>query len=342
VSISPADPGPGDTLLCEVDVDAPDADYDTISYSAVWTRDGATTTGSTSTFSNDTIPSSSTSIGEAWVCTVTPNDGEDEGATDDASVTISLPTFTEGCTDTLLSVGTPTIEMTGFLTDGNWGPDHHVAGMDGFWVFEGQDDDYFERYLTLEGGVTSGHTLDEYWAGTGQVVFDGHMYTLEADTAELIKFDLSSETEVARASLTGVSGDAAYAYAWGVHTTTDLDTDGEDLMIIHSSSAAGGKFQVSKIHPGTLAVLSTWTAPSGHKNEYNNAFIACGVLYAMEGFWADTTISYAWEIGTTSVWDPSIAWDVIHYLTATQYSSLHDTIYAYDGGRLLTFTPTWE
>jgi hypothetical protein len=124
-----------------------------------------------------------------------------------------------------------------------------------------------------------------------------------------------------------------------------MDTDGEDLMIIHSSPGAGGKFQVSKIHPGTLAVLSTWTAPSGIKSAYDTAFIACGVLYAIEGFWADTTISYAWEIGTSSasaVWDPDIAWDVISYLTATQYSSLHNTIYAYDSGQLLTFTPTWE
>jgi len=323
-------------------VDAADADYDAISYSAVWTRDGSTTTGSTTTFTSDTISASATAAGEIWICTVTPNDGEDDGATGNATVTISTPTFSEDCTDNLVSVGTPTVELAGLPTHGNWGPDHHVAGMEGFWVFEGQDDEYFERYLTPESGVASGHHLEDDWAGTGQVVFDGHVYTLEKDSDELIKFDLSSGTEVARVSLSGVSGDAEYSYTWGVYTTTDLDTDGEDLMIIHSSPGAGGKFQVSKIHPGTLAILSTWTAPSGHKSDYDTAFIACGVLYAIEGFWADTTISYAWDIGTTTIWDPGVDWEVFHYLTATQYSSVYDTIYAYDGGRLLTFTPTWE
>jgi hypothetical protein len=240
-----------------------------------------------------------------------------------------------------VEVSPPTIALSGLTTYGNWGPDHHVAGMDGYWVFESQDDDYFERYMSPETGVASGHHLEDDWAGTGQIVFDGHVYTLEKDTEELIKFDLSSGTEVARASLAGVSGDADYSYSWGVHTTTDMDTDGEDLMLIHSSPAAGGKFQVSKIHPGTLAVLSTWTAPSGIKSDYDNAFIACGVLYAIPGFWADTTVSYAWEIGSSIVWDPGVTWEVIHYFTGAQYSSADDLLYTYDGGRLMTVTPTW-
>ncbi len=133
-----------------------------------------------------------------------------------------------------------------------------------------------------------------------------------------------------------------YSYCWGGLSSIDLATDGEDLYAIYSSPGAGGKFQVSKIHSGTLAILSTATAPTGMKASYSNAFIACGVLYGIEKFYEDTTISYAWEFGTSTEWDPGVFWDVFSYFSSAQYSSVYDTIYAYDGGRLLTLTPTWE
>ena len=42
----------------------------------------------TSNFSGDTISSAHTNSGEVWVCTVTPEDGEDPGSTANTSVTI--------------------------------------------------------------------------------------------------------------------------------------------------------------------------------------------------------------------------------------------------------------
>jgi hypothetical protein len=113
-------------------------------------------------------------------------------------------------------------------------------------------------------------------------------------------------------------------------------------MVIHSSSSASGKFQVSRVNPATLAIMTTWTAPYGLKANYSNAFIACGVLYAIPNFWSDTTIDYAWEIGTSSIWDPSVSFDVVNYLTSAQYSSKDDTLYVYDNGNLVTMTPTWD
>jgi len=156
-----------------------------------------------------------------------------------------------------------------------------------------------------------------------------------------VKVDIETHIEEARASLPGVSTDGTYAYFWGTNTSVDLDTDGEDLMLIHSSVSAGGRFQVSRIHPDTLALEATWTAPSGYKADHANAFIACGVLYAMEGAFFDTSVSFAWEIGTSRTWDPGVTFEIINYLTSAQYSSRTDTLYVWDYTHMVTMTPLW-
>lgn len=78
-----------DDLVCSIDVGSTDADGDSVSYSATWTDDGVAFTGATTTsFLHDTVPAASTTGTEEWVCTVTPNDGEANGATASASVDV--------------------------------------------------------------------------------------------------------------------------------------------------------------------------------------------------------------------------------------------------------------
>ena len=87
--IEPAFPEESDSLSCIILTESTDVDGDTITYTFSWTVDGAAYSGATtSTWAGDTIPSAATTSGETWVCTVTPNDGEDDGPSDSASVTI--------------------------------------------------------------------------------------------------------------------------------------------------------------------------------------------------------------------------------------------------------------
>ncbi|MEC8423698.1 MAG: hypothetical protein VX000_07965, partial [Myxococcota bacterium] len=101
LSISPAAPTAGDALRCEVDTAAADVDGDTITYAMSWVVDGtAYTAGGTSatggtfagpgttTWTGDTVDGSDVELGQLWVCTATPNDGDDDGATADASITV--------------------------------------------------------------------------------------------------------------------------------------------------------------------------------------------------------------------------------------------------------------
>jgi hypothetical protein len=350
VTISPSSPIEGeDPLHCTISGPSIDDDLDSITYSATWTVDGASHISLTETFSGDTIPHTVTTAGEVWVCTVTPNDGEADGPTSSAAVTIGEvpfvePTLEEVCSDNLLSVGEPTVIDSGYRELGNWGPDHHISGLDGYWVFEDYDDDHFQGYSGIDGsgliGPTTSYELEDDWSGTGQLIFNGSLYYQEEDGA-IVRFDLETGEEQARTTLPGVGVDSDFDYSFGGKTSIDFDTDGEDLYVIHSSSSVSGRFQATQLNPVTLSSMGTYTAPTGQKNDHSNAFIACGILYAMGGeFWIDTTINYAWEIGSLVEWDPGVAWEGMSFFRSAQYSSADNLIYTYNGN-LMTLTPTW-
>ncbi|MEC7983594.1 MAG: hypothetical protein VX278_00440, partial [Myxococcota bacterium] len=89
LSLSPTTPiEQTDDLVCEISTEASDVDSDAITYAFSWTVDGASFSGATDTADSSTIDLSNTNAGEVWVCTATPNDGEEDGATASATVTI--------------------------------------------------------------------------------------------------------------------------------------------------------------------------------------------------------------------------------------------------------------
>ena len=78
-----------DDLVCEVSVDATDADEDAVTYTVDWEVDGVAFTGAgTTTETGDTVSADDTTEGERWTCTVTPDDGTDTGTAGDDSVKI--------------------------------------------------------------------------------------------------------------------------------------------------------------------------------------------------------------------------------------------------------------
>ena len=71
---SPANPVAGqDDIVCTVQTS--DADVDPVSVSYSWTVDSVPTTNTT-----DTVLAADIADGEVWTCTMTPNDGTDDGA----------------------------------------------------------------------------------------------------------------------------------------------------------------------------------------------------------------------------------------------------------------------
>jgi hypothetical protein len=95
-AISVNDFAPGlEDILCAVDLDSNDDDSDTINYSFAWTADGldypdsygSATGPNTTAETDDTVPAADTSLATTWICTVTPNDGDDDGTSASATAT---------------------------------------------------------------------------------------------------------------------------------------------------------------------------------------------------------------------------------------------------------------
>lgn len=95
ISIVPSVAQETENLICEVDVDSFDADNDQITYTFSWVINNILYNGSVSStnYVGDTIPFSETLEGDNWECTVTPNDGTDNGPTSSATSSV----ITLGC-----------------------------------------------------------------------------------------------------------------------------------------------------------------------------------------------------------------------------------------------------
>ncbi len=163
VSISPTAPEEGvDDLVCTVDTPSGDDDGDAITYTAAWTVDGVAYTGATTTtVTGDTIPASVTNDGELWVCTITPDDGDDDGATASDSVSI------ESSADDLIVDGT-----THVLSDGVYLYDEVMVINGGTLEIDGTVEIEANSFFVESGSTVDGDANGEA-GGVGAVVGSG-------------------------------------------------------------------------------------------------------------------------------------------------------------------------
>jgi hypothetical protein len=90
IAFSPSAPGDADNIQCTIATASTDADGDTLTYAYSWTRNGSAFTGTTTTTrSGDTVPASSTTGGDTFVCNVTASDGTATSAAATRSVTVT-------------------------------------------------------------------------------------------------------------------------------------------------------------------------------------------------------------------------------------------------------------
>lgn len=90
LEITPGEPrAEADALICAATAAATDADADVLTNRYVWTVDGVTFDGaSTTTVENDTVSAAYTAEGEVWTCGAAAWDGEVEGEPAETSVTV--------------------------------------------------------------------------------------------------------------------------------------------------------------------------------------------------------------------------------------------------------------
>ena len=84
VAIYPSNPHSTEPLNCFIEVPSEDVDEHLVTYTWAWSRDAVD-----AQTESMTVPADETSTGEAWTCTVTPNDGLADGAAGTDVVTVT-------------------------------------------------------------------------------------------------------------------------------------------------------------------------------------------------------------------------------------------------------------
>jgi hypothetical protein len=349
-------------LICHVDIESTDDDLDAISYAITWQKNTSPfSETSTTSINDDTILAENIQEGEEWTCTITPNDGEENGTSISETVTIEAAAVTyASCSTSLASLGSSTTEGSasggGSQGIGAWVAESHPNAAEQYWTFMDYDNDTLSAYSSLSdlqnGTNPTTIILDEDWSGVGHVVHDNILYYNQTDSPTIIAFDLISGAEIIQADIPDASYDTSYTYSSGGKTDIDLAIDQGYLYAIYSTQSAAGKIVVSQLDMNTLNVLSTHTASSALKNDYSAMFIACGVLYGVDStvngpcFWCtDTTIDLAWELSSTT---ESIPYIDFHnpgssgYIGGVQYNQADGLIYVTRGGQLGRITPSWN
>lgn len=116
VSITPAEPGDDDDLVCAVTAESVDPDGDAVSYRYAWALDGVD-----AGLDDPTVSAALTSAEQVWTCSVIPTDGSLEGEPGSASVTVLSDTCASWDTSGTGSyVWTADSAMPSTWIDGTW------------------------------------------------------------------------------------------------------------------------------------------------------------------------------------------------------------------------------
>uniref|UniRef100_A0A8C2WUY2 Adhesion G protein-coupled receptor L1 n=1 Tax=Cyclopterus lumpus TaxID=8103 RepID=A0A8C2WUY2_CYCLU len=134
--------------------------------------------------------------------------------------------------------------------------------------------------------ATTTYKLPNRVDGTGFVVYDGAVFYNKERTRNIVKYDLRTRIKSGEAIITNANYHDTSPYRWGGKSDIDLAVDENGLWVIYATEANNGRLVVSQVNPYTLRFEGTWET-SFDKRMASNAFMACGVLYAVRSVYQD-------------------------------------------------------
>uniref|UniRef100_A0AAR2IVT7 Adhesion G protein-coupled receptor L1a n=1 Tax=Pygocentrus nattereri TaxID=42514 RepID=A0AAR2IVT7_PYGNA len=134
--------------------------------------------------------------------------------------------------------------------------------------------------------VTTTYKLPSRVDGTGFVVYDGAVFYNKERTRNIVKYDLRTRIKSGEAIITNANYHDTSPYRWGGKSDIDLAVDEHGLWVIYATEANNGRLVVSQVNPYTLRFEGTWQT-SFEKRMASDAFVACGILYAVRSVYQD-------------------------------------------------------
>ncbi|XP_062386988.1 adhesion G protein-coupled receptor L1 [Sardina pilchardus] len=134
--------------------------------------------------------------------------------------------------------------------------------------------------------ATTTYKLPNRVDGTGFVVYDGAVFYNKERTRNIVKYDLRTRIKSGEAIIANANYHDTSPYRWGGKSDIDLAVDENGLWVIYATESNNGRLVVSQVNPYTLRFDGTWET-SFDKRLASNAFMACGVLYAVRSVYQD-------------------------------------------------------
>jgi hypothetical protein len=235
VSIEPASPTCVQDLVCSIDAVSTDADSDAISYTFTWTIDGDVfEVSEEDSPSGDTVLGMYTSCSQTWVCTVTPNDGTEDGPSGSDSV---WPDSVVPDWDPVESLADADYGFNGVASIDLSGNAVSSAGdVDG----DGLDDILIGAYYAAGSGSGSGH------AGKSYLVLGASL-------------DSTSTISLTDADYTFIGEEGGDNSGIAVSEAGDVDGDGLGDILIGAHQNEDGGYSAGKAYLILGASITTST-----------------------------------------------------------------------------------
>ncbi len=256
------------------------------------------------------------------------------------------------CSCTLTDAGRPETLVYSGSTWGQWMADPlETLGSGLYWEMDAYGDPptyTLTEYASLEDlearSASGTVSLPYAYDGTGAVVYDGYLYYNQSSGNTLVKFDLATEEVDGTLSLSSAGSHNTYPYEWGGYSDIDFAIDEQGLWVLYATRENSGRMVISSIDPDSFTLVDTWNTDSEEKTGIGNAFMVCGVMYAVEDYSSSTTrIYYAYDTAESTSSSLSITWYNEHgYNSMMAYNPTDELIYSWDSGYRVIYTPTIE
>ncbi|XP_075894602.1 adhesion G protein-coupled receptor L1-like isoform X2 [Nelusetta ayraudi] len=192
---------------------------------------------------------------------------------------------------------------------------------------------------------TTNYKLPNRVDGTGFVVYDGAVFYNKERTRNIVKYDLRTRIKSGEAIITNANYHDTSPYRWGGKSDIDLAVDENGLWVIYATESNNGRLVVSQVNPYTLRFEGTWET-SFDKRMASNAFMACGVLYAVRSVYQDDDseaggdlVMYAYNTNHAREEPVNIPFpNPYQYISSVDYNPRDNQLYVWNNYNVLRYS----
>ncbi|KAK1784772.1 hypothetical protein P4O66_003442 [Electrophorus voltai] len=192
--------------------------------------------------------------------------------------------------------------------------------------------------------ATTTYKLPNRVDGTGFVVYDGAVFYNKERTRNIVKYDLRTRIKSGEAIVTNANYHDTSPYRWGGKSDIDLAVDENGLWVIYATESNNGRLVVSQVNPYTLRFEGTWET-GFDKRLASNAFMACGVLYAVRSVYQDDDseaggdlVLYAYNTNRNQEEPVHISFpNPYQYISSVDYNPRDNQLYVWNNYNVLRY-----